>query len=181
MTTSRTSSLNLGLSSLPETKGEDFPEFVRIYNALNIMASALDAYTGTTIPDESEWTELDPADTLRSQNLSRLFIQFYENIVAGAPIKIFNDGGVAKAALALGSGFANYADGFSGTSTAAGDWGYVYLGMGLNPYITGLTVGTVYYLSATVAGTITAVRPANPQSVGRALTSSLLWWNTAPI
>ncbi len=43
-----TSSINLGLPQVPETGDEQlFKELIRIYNALNILAQALDAYTGS--------------------------------------------------------------------------------------------------------------------------------------
>lgn len=177
---SRTTSINLNLPTLPETKGPDFAEFLRLYNALNILALALDSYTGSLVLDESAWPEISPTESIRSQNIKRLYLPYYEDMVPGTPIYLFDDAGTLKARKAIASLVPSLADGFAGTETLAGEVGYVYLGEGLNPFISGLTPGTIYYLSQGVAGTIIAVRPGAGliQPLGRAISETELWWSS---
>ena len=156
MATTQQLSMNLGITQVPETQDQKlFPELLRIYNALNIVASALDSYTGALPPPPSTWSALTPVDTIQTQRTQRLYLQFSESVGAGELVTIWNDAGTPKAKKAGGNPWAGDTRGFATASVTAGAFGEIVLG-GLDIYISGLTPGVTYYTSNSVAGAMTA-------------------------
>ena len=172
-------SINLGLAALPETKpNESYMDILRLYGAVKALAVALDAYTGVLPQDEALWPLLTPADTIHSQNQHRLYVLFTENVTPGQVVTLVDASGVLTAKLAGGSAHAGAARGFSTGTVVSGNYGEVIL-FGLCRYISGMTPGTLYYISAVTAGSITAVSPGTPyhQAVGYALSAKSLFFN----
>ena len=97
-----------------------------------------------------------------------------ENLVIG-PVNLFDDAGTIKARKADASlGFTKRADGFVKESVTSGQNATVYF-EGTLAGLTGLTVGAMYYLSAT-AGLVTPTIPVTAghifQELGRAVSTS---------
>jgi len=93
-----------------------------------------------------------------------------ENLAAGDFVNIWNDGGVVKIRKAIAED-GKLADGFVLASVTSPASGLVYF-EGKNTGVTGLTLASVYYLSETVAGDITATAPSasnkHVQRIGKA-------------
>jgi hypothetical protein len=107
-----------------------------------------------------------------------LSITAFENLSAGDFVNIFLDGGVAKVRKADASGGnTKKADGFVISAFTTGNTASVYFG-NVNTGVSGLTIGSVYYLSDSVAGSITTTAPSASASIvqqlGKAVTATSL-------
>jgi hypothetical protein len=169
-------SINLGLPQTPETQSPElFTAILPIYNAVRNLARALDLYTGILPRPESDWSQLTPSDSILSAGTNRLYVLFTVDVDAAKLVNLYDDGGVLKARYANASASSTMARGFAPASVVAGDYGQVIL-FGLNPYLSGLTPGAVYFTSnsdglyGTVAGTVS-------QRVGYALSETDLFFN----
>jgi hypothetical protein len=96
----------------------------------------------------------------------------FENLVAGDFVNIFNDTGTLKVRKADASGgFAKRAHGFVLAAVSAAANATVYYG-NLNNQVSGLTIGSTYFLSGTTAGAVTLTPPSTAgyivQELGRA-------------
>ena len=175
-------SVNTGLSLVPDTQNKElFNELVRVYNAINMVASSLDAYTGALSRDPVDWPSLSPSDTIHSQWMNRLYVLFSANATAGQMIDLWNNAGALNARPAGGAAWLGIARGFSTGAVTAGNYGEVILG-GLHEYVAGLVPGTVYYLDAAgPAGNIVAVAPGVGfrQPIGYALSGNRLFFQPA--
>lgn len=98
-----------------------------------------------------------------------------ENLVAGNIVNIYLDGATLKCRKADATSIAKKADGFVKDAVSSGDAINVYF-EGINGYVTGLTAGTVYFLSDSVAGGLTATPPTTAdyilQPIGKALSAT---------
>lgn len=98
----------------------------------------------------------------------------FEAIAAGAFVYVRSDGQVANASAAAGG---TAADGFVLAASASGANAVVYF-EGRNTARTGMTAGTPYFLSDSVAGSITATAPTGVgklyQIVGKAVTATAM-------
>lgn len=101
----------------------------------------------------------------------------YENLTAGDFVNIFNDGGTAKARKADASTSGKEADGFVLSSVSSAASATVYF-EGTNTQLSSLTLGSRYYLSASIAGAITATPVSTTgnvsQYIGRAVSATEL-------
>ncbi len=174
-------SVNLGLPATPDIKDKQlFVEFLRVYNAINNLARALDTYSGSTQESEQYWDQIE-IKAIRVQNLTKLYPIFSVDVPAGAMINVYNVSGVLHARLASAADNTKPARGFSTAAVSSGDRGEVLL-LGANTHLSGLTPGTLYYLSeASLTGQVTETAPVTVgnliQPVGFAVSSSVLFFN----
>lgn len=162
-----------------------YAELSKIYNAIRTLQAALTLYTGASMQDASVWSLLTPAQTILAQNLNRLYVQAGETVLFGDMINLYDLGGGI-----LGARKANAASGtprpcFAWCSTpggiTSGSYGEVICGPGLCNGVSGMTIGTTYYLSTT-AGIITNGKPASPnllEPIGFAVATNLLYFMPA--
>jgi len=99
-----------------------------------------------------------------------------ENLAAGDFVNIWNDAGTLKVRKADASGgVAKKADGFVLTAVTSPANATVYF-EGINNQLTGLTIGSNYFLSATVAGGSSVTVPSTAahivQPVGKAISTT---------
>ena len=169
-------STNLGLSLFPEIDqakyGSIFSDSLRIRQALQIIQTALDKYTGAIGPDSSTWSAIDPAAYLLTGRITRFYAFATEAIAQGAMVNFYNNAGAlgARNASATAAGKATRA--FANSAISANSWGEFILG-GYNPYISGLTPGTLYYMSNT-SGAISTTAGTVSQKIGIALSANKL-------
>ena len=178
------SQIDVRLSAQPETDDPAlFGQLALVYNAIRQLQIGITDYAGVGQKEQSTWSQLSPLDSVRIQNLNRLYVQASEAIGLGEVINFHDSGGgalrVRKANAS--SGTPRPAHGYCSTigGIANGAYGEVIVGVGLCSFITGLALGVTYYLSTT-AGLITNVKPAGPnlqQPVGFAVGGSLLYFN----
>lgn len=162
---------NLGLTVIPENSDpKDSLEFYKIYNAINGLASALDAYTMPVARDEGDWSILAPWQTILWQNTCRMYCYFSQTVSAGAMVNIYNNAGNPAARLA-NAATPQYCRGYAPAAVTAGEYGEIIL-KGV-ARISGLTPGTLYYLWNT-GGQISATAGTNVQKIGIALDSTTL-------
>jgi hypothetical protein len=174
--------------NIPQKSPENVPPQLRpivddIYTALqNIIKILVDnAGLGSQLP--AQWAQLAgiPGSTYKAANLGRLYVTAFEAIQQGAMVNFFLDAGILKARNANATTSVKMCNGFCSTpgGLAPGISGEFISGLG-TVAISGLTIGTRYYLS-TVNGLITAVAPVAAgnieQFVGIALQPSLLLFN----
>lgn len=174
-------SVDLGLSRQPDTTDPVlFPELMKIYNALQNLALAMDYNTGASIPTAAEMQQLLANNSVLVGRQSRLFCKATETISAGAIVDFTFDGTMHNVRLANATnGVERRCRGFNpGATVAAGNYAEMQL-MGLCTVYAGLTVGTTYYLSTT-PGVISTAPPANGshliQPVGFALHPNMIFF-----
>ena len=165
---------NLGLSVLPDTNdGKAFPDLFRVYNAIRILASNLDTYTGVVAADIGDQPNIAPATSLLIGNQCRMYIKFDVAATYGQPINIYNN--TERRARLADAATPNYAHAFCNSlSVAADNYGEVVLIGALA--INGITPGAYYYLGNT-AGTIGAAVGTNKQVLGFGLDTTHLFFN----
>lgn len=174
-------SVNTGLPATPDAVDRELlREITRIYNAINIVAFSMDANTGALPPIPTEYVDVGLSDIL-VQHTSRMYPIFDDTVIAGAMINVYNVAGVLHARLARALDGTKPARGFATAAVTSGDRGELIL-LGLHSQLTGLTPGTLYYLSAaSITGQITSAAPAVTgnlvQPVGVALSSTAIWFN----
>lgn len=149
--------IDLGLNSVSQVEDENTQfELNNIYSALNILNQALQTVTTITC-------------------VTGIVIQ------AGQLVNIYNNSGVLTARLADATDNSKPANGFcsSITTPSSGLSSLTVTALGANPYMSLLTVGSMYYLSTT-PGTVTDVPPSTSgnllQIVGQAIDSNTLFY-----
>lgn len=152
-------------SSVPDTQVAD--ELTRIYFALRALALNIDVATGLLSSPKSEWTA--PYDkSIVGGNGYKFRCRCLSNISYGAFVDISLSGGEAKATPAqanaatnVASGFCNFPVGFT-----TGEIGEFIVGPGVNSGISGLVIGSWYWLSPTSAlGQVQNTRPVTSGQV----------------
>jgi hypothetical protein len=174
--------IDLGLPSIPETRNAElFPELVKVYSAINTLAFAVEAYTGTTLVPPDEQATTPPTSTVLLQNMSKYYIKAYEAIGSGLMVNIFKDvDNVFKARLADASAAKKYfASGFNGSAAVAAGGTVEVTMLGLMGAYSGLAGNNIYYLG--VAGVLSSAKPVGSgvlvQPVGYALADNLFIFN----
>lgn len=186
MAQQKPSSINLGISPIPEIDESKYPsiynEIFRIKNALTNLALALDSYTGALSEDPTIWSYAAtiPAEYIRLQNITRLYVICDEAMTQGQTANLRNVAGTLTARLSDATTNAEPCRAYLLTSSIAiGEYGEFILA-GLNPNYAGLTPGTTYYQSAATPGAITATAPVAvgniEQVVGWAINATTLWF-----
>lgn len=100
-----------------------------------------------------------------------------ENIAAGSFVNLYLNAGVLTARKADATTTGKPADGFVLATTTSGNNATVYFSSNANTQLTGLTIGSDYWLDTTAGGiTLTAPTAAgnNNQRVGKALSATSL-------
>lgn len=170
-------SINLGLSITPESKSpETINDLYKLYNAVKLLAEALDSYTGMLDLPATEWGTAAPIETVKFQNLTKVYVKFDEPVMAGHTIELFESSGELKAKKAS----AGKVTGFALHQVQAADmFGIVCLSGCVK--LAGLTVGSTYYASNASLGLVTKIKPSTSgdivQVVGIALASDILFVN----
>jgi len=99
----------------------------------------------------------------------------YEALSAGDFVNEFLDSGALKVRKADATSAGKEADGYVLAAVSSGASATVYPLSGSNTQLTGLTIGSTYYL-ATIAGTATATAPSGSgnviQKLGKAVTTT---------
>jgi hypothetical protein len=146
-------SINSGLPAQPfHADLATLDELRSIYNAININQQILSDST-------------------------RFVAKALEAITAGQYVSVVLDAGLCKVQKANAANNTKIAVGYSLNTIAAGDWG-IFITTGNNNLLTGLTVGSYYYLSDSSGGDVTTTKPVGVgktnQCLGFALTSTEL-------
>ena len=172
------SSINSGLPNIPEPPDPAFfAEFAKLYNAIRNIQIAIDTYTGALAQESQYFSQVTPTDTIRSQNMVRLYVKLGVAIAYGQTVHLYNNAGVLTAELATAVSSAKPCHGWCSTvgGGIAGGYAEVMLG-GLCTAISGLTPGATYY-QANTAGNIANTAGTFSQKIGFALGASLLYMN----
>lgn len=172
-------SVNLGLTSYPETKNPELSfELQKVYNAITNLALALDSYTGAQSPDSGIWSAIGIADYLLATNTHKIFIQAGEAISYGQAVAIYPANG--KALRAITDNTDRVMRGFKNNAGTCAVNDYIEVCLEGVVVTSGLTAGNTYWLSSTVLGNYSAVSTGvKPQVAGFALSSTLLYVNPA--
>jgi hypothetical protein len=156
--------------------------FEEVYNTMQQFILAFVNNCGIGQQRPNDWSALAGSpSTILANNMGRLYVLASENIAFGAAINLFNNGGVLGARNANATNNTKPCDGFCSTSggITAGSVGEVIV-CGGTTTITGLVLGTRYYLS-TSNGQVTAVAPVAAgnieQYLGVALSTTTLLFN----
>lgn len=177
-------STNLGLSILPEMESREQPsiyaELLRIRNALRVLQSALDVYTGALSADINYWNQTPPSSSVRVQGVSRVYAITSEAISLGQLVNLYDVAGIMTARKANATDGTKPCRAYCSVSggVALGAYGEFIL-LGLLRTV-GVTPGLTYYLD-TVAGVITTAAPGVVgnlvQEIGFGLDSESIWFN----
>src|SRR2546430_7524269 len=141
--------INLGLPDKSPDGVKD-PEVRAVYEfiirAFNSFQRGIEQFSGITTKDITQWSQLQPSDTLFRQNLGRFYVLANEAIAAGAFVNLLNVAGVCKVqnANSIGKpahGYCNVAGG-----VLAGNFTEIILGQGMLA-IGGVNPGDALYLS----------------------------------
>lgn len=123
--------------------------FAELYQFSQRVIQTFTNYCGIGPQDISEWGQLvGSTSTILRNNLGRFYVTASENIVFGAVVNIWNNGGVVAVRNANATDNTKPCDGYCSTAGGIllGTVGEVILGPGINT-VAGVTIGTRYYLS----------------------------------
>jgi len=166
-------STNLGLDIVPITNDpENLGDISRLYNAVKLVASAMDTYTGAGRIDSADMEATGTSGVI-VQNMCKVFVLFVEDVTAGMLVALDASGNAVK-------GVAGTVIGWSPIAVTSGNYGEVRL-LGLHTAVSGLTPGTTYYASNITPGYIDFGPPIwegkKVQPVGVALTANSMFFN----
>lgn len=154
-TSGYSSSIDTGLQPIPDLTNISSPDklafqFIQLYNAVGILAQAIDDYTGNT-PQSNSNPNAPPESTVLVGNTANMWCVANAAINAGFLVTLINSSGVTKAELASAGSKTTPAMGMSMNSVAAGAQLQVLL-LGLFNFGGSVTPGQMYYLSNSVPG-----------------------------
>ena len=158
------------------------PAFVEVYSAFQQVQSVFHNYLGIGQQLKDSWAALPIVETLHKASQWRLYVKASEAIGFGNAVSIHAVSGVINVRKANATDNTKPCHGFCTTSIGivSGEYGEVILCQGLTNGITGLTVGTRYFLSTT-DGFLTSIAPVAvgniEQAVGIALETGLFLFN----
>lgn len=162
------SRIDLGVAQLPlDLKASK--DIYDLYLAVQTIHRLLSDFSGNTIFNPADYKSIPVTSTVHSQDIDRMYVKTMETVSVGDFIKIAPDGtggvGITKAL------YDNNAEGSCahGVVTEVFTSGHaVVTRQGIVNSYSGLTIGTDYYLSGTVAGGYTTTPPGNKpcQKVG---------------
>lgn len=171
----------LGLPSLPGDylPRELYPEFLTIYKAIQNLLLGVSRWTGIDGPDDVEQAEMIGWEFLLAQQMSYWYPVNASGgtINRGQCVRVIANNQVT---FAQANNMVNAMIGVAEETKGAGQKIKVCL-FGMTDAISGMTAGTLYYLSPTVAGAVQNLAPITPgeivQGVGRALDADHMWLN----
>lgn len=159
------------------------PVLDELYSAFQQVQLALHNLVGIGQQLQALWPSLRYDQTLHLASPWRYYVKASEAIAYGNAVNVFNDGsGILQARNANATNNTKPCHGFCTTSggIAAGSYGEVILQAGLLTGVSGLTIGTRYFLFTT-NGLISAAAPVAAgnieQAVGWAIDSTALLFN----
>lgn len=158
-------SFNLGLGSSSTSAVQDAEvsaELLKIYNAINTLATKLDEYTGSLTSTPPDRPYLPTSLVNRSRYVNRAYIITTGALTARTVVNVYS-GGLRAGVVGTYAAHAIVLE-----DTAANDYAPIAL-QGVVGGFVGLTVGAPYYLSST-PGAIQS--GATAQKIGFALTST---------
>jgi hypothetical protein len=154
-----------------------------LYNTLQQIIFTFINKCGISQQDTAMWELLAtlPGSTIQAQNLRRIYVEASEPILLGGMVSLTNVAGALRARNANATNNTRPADGFCSTigGVASGEVGEFILSSGIAT-VTGLTVGTRYYLSTSngLVANGPAVAAGNiEQYIGIALSPTELYVN----
>lgn len=145
-------SVNLGLDISPQAQDKNFYDIYRLYNAVKILADALDRYTGTIVPTPPAGSDLSiyGLNYMLIQNTTKVFLTAgATDIPSNVPVAIDSAGRIILASNLNGC------HGFSTSAIPANTVGPIAL-LGAMYVSTAITPGYKYYTTAT-PGVISSV------------------------
>ena len=160
-------SFNLGIGANSTSNVDDpeaVAEFLKLYNAINILATKLDEYTGALTVTPADRPYVPVSQSNRGKYVNRLYFPAPLALAKNTVVNIYASG-VQAAVVGSKAAHAIVLE-----DTAAGDYAPVTL-QGVVGGFVGLTVGAPYYLSAS-AGAIQS--GATAQKVGFAISATEL-------
>jgi len=172
--------IQLGLPPLP---AEDIPpelydNFFELHRAVQNLLRGVSQYSGIDAPSQETWSSLVYSDTLLESNLTRMYVPAGAVIARGQVVNLYNNAGALNVRLAQANSIATMGHGVANSAGAIGETIEVYWARGLLDSIGGLTVGTVYYLSPSVAGAVQNTKPVTVgqivQPIGLALSAATM-------
>jgi hypothetical protein len=176
------SKISTGLPQMPEGVPQQlYTHFFAVYNAIHNLERFISLYGGVDAQPSDLWSQLTVDDSIFDGNLNRWYVPAYEILSYGQAVSPILDSGVLKVRLANATNNTKWCCGFVNSvgSFAAGEYVEV-LTRGLIAGVSGMTVGSRYWLSTT-NGSITNVAPAASgniqQVVGFAMASNRLLCN----
>lgn len=178
------SSINLNLPQLPDLANISSDpnkiayNLIQLYNAVGILASAIDAYTGNTPnPDPTQFLASGSGlNQAQVGNICTIYGIAKVNLTYGQIVALDPSTGqfipATGIAAALGLGVVN----FPGGATAGSNVSVQFFGVAGFYAAGSFAPGTEYYVGA--AGSFTTVRPTvgtTGQSIGVGLTTQAIW------
>lgn len=157
--------------------------FQEIYDFIRQVILTFVRYCGIGTYDTSFWPLLanDPGQLLFEGNVNKIYVTSLGTFPKGTYISLFLNAGVLTAFKARANVIGNQADGFCNSDFVTGQIGEMIMSRGLNPWLTGLTIGQRYWLSLTVSGSIQTTPPVAAgnveQYIGIAVSSTELVTN----
>lgn len=115
------------------------------------------------IPALNASGEIDETMLPASVGATSFSVTASEALTAG-PVNLWNDSGTLKMRKADATTAGKEADGYVTGSVSSGASGTFYYGSGVITGLTGLTIGTIYFLSTT-AGAVTSTAPSSAGNV----------------
>lgn len=163
-------SINLGLPVAPEVDSPElYASLMGVYSAIRNVMYALDTYTGNSLVTAEEYSQINAFSQMHTQKTAVVYVKLTEDVLAGHMINLHNSGGLrARKAIVT----SQRCHGFAVASGSIGDHIPVCL-MGACTLISGLTIGTEYYMSSTPGQIQTT---ATAQRLGVALSGNVLWF-----
>lgn len=178
MTAPRQLSFQLPLDLSPSTDDITLEERIQVHNAIQVIASQLDVYSGHTVYGTSERQYLNFTDTLQVGNTNYAYMEAGESLSAGQFVTIYQSGGIAKLKKAAGPSYAGDVRGWVDESAGAGDSVKITF-WGVYEYLSSLTPGNVYWASTVTAGNAMDSKPSGSgdiaQVIGFALDADTLF------
>jgi hypothetical protein len=175
---------------LAQTPPESLPpelyaQFSALYSAIQLLQVGISRYAGVDPQDVSARPFLIYQDTLLETNLTRMYPTASVAIARGQIINLFDNAGVLQARLAQANSATTRAHGVANEAAAPGAQFEMYWRRGCIDSIGGMTLGSEYYLSPTVAGAIQTTRPTVVgqiiQHMGLALSANTLQLDISPL
>lgn len=172
-----TPTISINFSLTPK---ELYEQLDIIYKVLHSLHSQVSLYTGTYLPAVSEYSTTVPANSIFSQNTNRIFVKAGAALSYGNACNLYDGGAgvlTARKADATNATVKRcHAICIESGGIASGSYGAFIIISGLLVGLSGLTIGSAYYLSTT-PGTITVTAPTAPdliQELGVAISATEL-------
>lgn len=142
----------------------------QILNSMRLLQFGFNTYAGAQQQDSTVWPYVTPQQTVLVGNMGRLYAVASEAIAYGAVISITVSGGALRVRNANATDNTRPCLGWCSTvgGIGSGAYGEVIVGPSLCSVITGLTIGSRYFLSTT-NGLVIAAEPVAAGNIGQAL------------